>query len=127
MASLTCERADVDTEDELVFFALKTPLDVRAVTAAFPPGVTLDHAITSMRKAIPAHDAPGHHVLDNVEREMTASRPNVLVVRPDGVTIADRSSRLREIATPVEMRTSKGVKTVPAVAVEVQAYASVGA
>jgi hypothetical protein len=113
-------------DDELVVLALKTPLDARAVTAAFPPDLTLDRAIIEMRKAIPAQDRDGHAVLDNVARELAATRANFLVVRADGVTQTERHVRLRDISTPRELRTSKGLKTVPSVAVEVQAYASVG-
>ena len=50
-----------------------------------------------------------------------------MIVRPDGVSIVDKHSRLRDVSTPRELRTPKGPKTVPAVAVEVQAYANVGA
>jgi hypothetical protein len=112
--------------DTRVVLAVKTPLDSRAVVAAFPPDYTLERAIAGLRKAIPAHDAEGHAVLDSVERELAASRVDFLVVRADAVVNTPRTSRLHDIATPREMRTPNGLKTVPSVAVEVQAYAAVG-
>ena len=121
------EPRTADLEEARVVFAVKTPLDARAVTAGFPPDYTIERAIGEMRKAIPEHDRAGHEVLDNVDRELKASHANFLVVRPDGVVLAERQARLREISRPREMRTPSGLKTVPAVAVEVQAYANVGA
>jgi len=119
--------AEVVRDGARVVVALKTPLDVRPVTASLPSDLTLERAVAAMRKAIPADDTDGRHVLANVEREMAASRVDFLVVRPgQGVVNAPRTTMLRDIATPREMRTPKGLKTVPAVAFEVQAYAGVG-
>ena len=114
-------------DDDRVVVALKTPLDVKPVTAALPSDLTLAHAVAAMRKAIPDADVDGRHVLANVEREMAASRVDYLVVRPgQGVLCAPATTRLRDVAAPRELRTPKGLKTVPAVAFEVQAYAGVG-
>jgi hypothetical protein len=114
-------------DDDRVIVALKTPLDVRPITAWLPSDLTLERAVAAMRKAIPADDTDGRQVLTNVEREMAASRVDFLVVRPgEGVVSAPRTTMLRDVATPREMRTPKGLKTVPAVAFEVQAYAGVG-
>jgi hypothetical protein len=121
------EPQTADHEEARVVLAVKTPLDARAVTAGFPAEYTIGRAITEMRKSVPQTDRAGHEVLDNVERELKASHANFLIVRPNGVVLADRQSKLRDVAQPREMRTPVGLKTVPAVAVEVQAYANVGA
>jgi hypothetical protein len=118
--------AEIVDDDQTVLVALKTPLDSRPVVAALPADFTLERSIGAMRKALPTNDFEGRQILDNVEREMSASTVSFLVVRPEGVVNTPRSSKLRDVASPREMRTAKGLKTVPAVAVEVQAYAGVG-
>lgn len=114
------------TDDSVVLLALKTAFDNRPVVAPFPPHFTLERSIAAMRMAIADGDAEGRQVLDNVERELSASRVHFLIVREDGFVNMPRSAVLHDIATPREMRSAKGPKTVPAVSVEVQAYASVG-
>lgn len=119
--------ADLVEDDDRVIVALKTPLDARPVTAALPADLTLQHSVDAMRKALAADDVDGRHVLSNVEREMVASRVDYLVIRPDqGAVPMSPTAKLGEVATPREMRTKTGLKTVPAVAFEVQAYAGVG-
>jgi hypothetical protein len=119
--------AEIVQDAQRVVVALKTPLDRRPVTAALLGDLTLERAVVAMRKAIPIDDVDGRHVLANVEREMAASRVDFLVIRQgQEVVNAQPTTLLRDIATPHEMRTSKGLKTVPAVAFEVQAYAGVG-
>jgi hypothetical protein len=119
--------AQLVRDDDRVVVALKTPLDVRPVTAALPGDLSLERSVAAMRKTLQADDVDGRQVLANVEREMAASRVDFLVVRPgQGVVSASGTTLLRDVATPREMRTPNGLKTVPAVAFEVQAYAGVG-
>ena len=114
-------------EDDRVLVALKTPFAPMPVMAYLPADLTLDRCAGAMRKAIPADDLDGRRVLDDVERELKASRVNFLVHGAHhDVAVTAPGTALRDIATLREMRTPQGLKTTPAVSVEVQSYAAVG-
>ena len=120
--------AELVESDEQVLLAVKTPLMPRPVTALMAGDATLEESVRALRDHTSPTDDDVRRVIEQLEREMSGSAYHFLVVSPSGtVTNTPRTTALRDVAAPREVQTSKGPKTIPMVAVEVQAYAPVGA
>jgi hypothetical protein len=118
------EPAPVDAER--VLLAIKTPMLPTATSAFLPGALTLAQALTAFRKMQPK-DENARRVLQQLERETSASAYDFVVVTAAGeAEKASPSKLLREIAAPREIRTARGLEVIPVAAVEVQAYAPVG-
>ena len=116
-----------NTSEEQVLLAIKTPMMPRATTVLLPGVLTLQQALDALRKMTPKDDI-ARSVLRQLERETSGSAYEFLVVTKTGeVDKTSPSKILRDVATPREIRTPRGLETIPIAAVEVQAYAPVGA
>ena len=115
-----------DTCDELVVVAVKTPLMPRASSVAMEGGLTIRQSVERFRQT-PPKDRTAADVVQQLARE-TGGAHDFLVLTPNGELVkADPDAvTLLEVAVPREVRTPRGVETVPTVAIEVQAYAPVG-
>jgi hypothetical protein len=83
-------------------------------------------AVAALRKMQPK-DENARRVLQQVERETSASAYDFVVVNAVGEAEKAAPSRLlQEIAAPREIRTPRGLEVIKVAAVEVQAYAPVG-
>jgi hypothetical protein len=117
---------EANTSEDRVLVAIKTPMMPRATTALLPGVLTLQQALDALRKMTPKDDT-ALSVLRQLERETSGSAYEFLVVTTTGeVDKAPPSKTLREVARPREIRTARGLETIPLAAVEVQAYAPVG-
>ncbi len=127
LATHSGDLAETAGSDGQVLLAVKTPLMPRPVTAVVSGEATLEESVRAITGGPSPTDDDVRRVIEQLEREMSASAYHYLVVSPSGtVTNTPRTTALREIASPREVRTSKGLKSIPMVAVEVQAYAPVG-
>jgi hypothetical protein len=113
-------------DDAKVLFAVKTPIMPRPTTAFLPRELNLAQAIEQLR-AMPPKDANATRVLQQLARETSAGAFDFLALTPTGEMVKVRpTTTLQEIAFPREVRTPTGLKTVPSVGLEVQAYSPVG-
>jgi hypothetical protein len=116
----------VPSEITQVLVAIKTPMMPSATTAFLPESLSLKQVVDAFRKMQPKDDN-ARRVLNQLERETSASAFDFVVVSPTGAgEKAAPSKLLREIAVPTQIRTARGLELIPVAAVEVQAYAPVG-
>jgi len=109
-----------------VLVGLKTPLMARGITALLPGRLTLDETVREIRQT-PAKDPATAEVLQQLEIETSGGAYHFLTVGGNGELVrSEPTTVLREVAVPREIKTSRGVETMPAAAVEVQSYARVG-
>jgi hypothetical protein len=116
----------VPSEITQVLVAIKTPMMPSATTAFLPENLSLKQVVDAFRQMQPKDDN-ARRVLQQLERETSASAFDFVVVSPTGIgEKAAPSKLLREIAVSREIRTVRGLELIPVAAVEVQAYAPVG-
>jgi hypothetical protein len=114
------------SENNQVLLAIKTPMLPNATSVFLPGDLSLAQAVVALRKIQPKDDN-ARRVLQQVERETSASAYDFVVVTAAGEGEKTAPSKLlREIAAPREIRTARGLEVIPVAAVEVQAYAPVG-
>jgi 1-deoxy-D-xylulose 5-phosphate reductoisomerase len=111
--------------DDMVLTAVKTPLMQRATSALLPGRLTVNQALQELQK-IPPKDSHARGVLQQLERETSGTFDFLVVTQTGEVCKAEPSTTLQEITVPREIRTPRGLETVPTAAFEVQAYAPVG-
>jgi hypothetical protein len=113
--------------EEMVMVAVKTPLMPRATTAYLSGRLTMAQSLEQLRK-VPPKDATATRVLQQLARETSGPHDYLVVNRAGEVVKVDpHKTTLLEVAVPREVKTNRGVETVPTAAFEVQAYAPVGA
>ncbi len=116
----------VPSEITQVLVAIKTPMMPSATTAFLPASLSLKQVVDAFRQMQPKDDN-ARRVLQQLERETSASAFDFIIVGAAGVgEKAAPSKLLLEIAVPREVRTARGLELIPVAAVEVQAYAPVG-
>src|SRR5258707_449006 len=109
--------------DEMVVVAVKTPLMPRATSLLMDGRLTLRQSVDRFLKT-PPKDQTAALIVQQLGREISGTH-DYLVVTPAGEVVrADPDkTTVREVAVPREVRTFRGVQTVPTTAIEVQAYA----
>jgi hypothetical protein len=114
-------------EEDLVMVAVKTPLMPRALSARMSGRLTMAETLAELHKT-PDRDANSRRVKQQLERE-TSSTHDYLVFTEAGEVIKKdpQKTTLRDIAIEREVKTPRGIETIPTAAFEVQAYAPVGA
>jgi hypothetical protein len=116
----------VKTKGEKVLVAVKTPMMPRPMTAYLDGRLTLAQSLRELQK-LPPKDAGALRVVQQIARETSGAHDYLIVTRVGEMSKADpEKTVLEEVAIPREIRTSRGVESVPTVAFEVQAYAPVG-
>lgn len=116
----------MSTGSDTVLMTVKTPLMPRPTSARVNSRLTVSQALREIRK-VPPRDANARRVLEQIERETSGQHDFLALSSTNEVVKIDpEKTVLEDIAVPREVRTMRGVETVPVAAFEVQAYAPVG-
>ena len=118
--------SETQAATDTVVVAVKTPLMPRPTTVRMSGGLTVAQSLRELRK-LPPKDAAARRVLQQLDSE-TSGPHDFLALTPTGeaARVDPDKTTLKEIAVPREVRTERGIETVPTAAYEVQAYAPVG-
>lgn len=116
----------LDQNQPEVLVAVKTAMLPHATTRRLPAHLTLRQSLDEIR-GTPPKDDTARRVQQELARETSRPGFQYLVLGPTGQLVrVPPETRLADIALPKEIRTSRGIETVPAAAIEIQGYASVG-
>jgi hypothetical protein len=112
--------------DPSVIAVVKTPMTPRPTTASLRADLTLRQSLDELRR-LPPKDEDGRRLIQQLSRETSGPHDFLVLDHRGGLKKVDPDrTTLGDIAVPREVRTPRGVETVPAAAFEVQAYAPVG-